>query len=168
MDTTFVTSPCVQKLAELGQIVPYCKICCSFPFLPNSDIANNATIRAQQLNQTEAIFGGFNDNSNNGKFITQSASADPGPLQRAEWIEYISLFFSKIIHIVSHCTYHRIDTEDVAERRFNEMRDRYECHRNNSNQLAPDSRLKVSWVSYNSPASWNSKCLCKIPHVDIT
>ena len=51
------------------------------------------------MNQTDAIFGSFNDEVNNGKFITQSASADPGPLQRAEWIEYISLFFSKYTYL---------------------------------------------------------------------
>jgi hypothetical protein len=47
------------------------------------------------MNQTDAVFGSFDDDTSNGKFITQSASADPGPLQRAEWIEYVSLFFSK-------------------------------------------------------------------------
>ena len=82
MQTQWAQSPCFQYLVEEGEVVAM-----------EPAWGGDAAKRTSQLQQVGALFQ-FSA-STHSKSIAITASADPGPLQRAEWVEFMSLFFNK-------------------------------------------------------------------------
>ena len=120
MQTTYAQSPCFQYLVEEGEVGAM-----------ESAFGGDAAKRASQLQQVDALFQ-FSP-STDSKTIAITASADPGPLQRAEWVEFMSLFFNK---------------EAEAMQVFEGIRDRYLCHRK---QVSEHSvKPVVAWAYYSS------------------
>ncbi|KAL7746218.1 hypothetical protein RI367_008423 [Sorochytrium milnesiophthora] len=125
-----VSSPCAQKMIKESKIM--------------SVDATNATKAAAQYTQADAIFSGVGpaaDGSNADKIVQQSATTDPGPLNRAEWIKFFAHFFN---------------TEDAADATFTDLTNRYNAGKAAAKRAAPATPLSVAWVSYSSPASWNN------------
>jgi len=121
METQYAQSPCFQYLVREGEIETL-----------EPSWGGDAAKRALQLEAVNAQL--TYSASSDPKSIAISATSDPGPLQRAEWIEFVSLFFNK---------------EGEANSLFEGIRDRYICHRK---QVAEyKSKPVVAWV-YNS--SW--------------
>ncbi|GAB5370076.1 hypothetical protein AAMO2058_001461100 [Amorphochlora amoebiformis] len=130
MDLTYVTSGCLRVLGNNGNITSF-----------ESSFGGNATRRAQQIVQVDAVLSSQFDSeaSSNPKFVTYSATSDPGPLHRAEWIEFIALFF---------------DVEFEAANLFSATVDRYTCHRVEASKVAASiGRPVVAWISYSSFSS---------------
>uniref|UniRef100_A0A7S3YMP4 Uncharacterized protein n=1 Tax=Lotharella globosa TaxID=91324 RepID=A0A7S3YMP4_9EUKA len=118
MDLTYVTSGCLRALGQTGAIQNF----------ESSFSGSNATLRQLQINDVDAVFDG-SFRVSDPKFVSYSATADPGPLHRAEWIEFVSLFF---------------DAELLASSVFNGTAGRYECHRQGA-QLETSTKV-VAWV----------------------
>lgn len=93
-----------------------------------NDICNN---RVNE--EIDATFNFYADHDNP-KAIAFTATADPGPLNRAEWIKFMSVFFNK---------------EDTANEIFKNVQDNY-------NQLkfnGLNQRPVVAWLQW-TPAQW--------------
>ena len=82
MQTQWAQSPCFQYLVEEGEVAAM-----------EPAWGGDAAKRTSQLQQVGALFQ-FSA-STRSKSIAITASADPGPLQRADWVEFMSSFFNK-------------------------------------------------------------------------
>ena len=118
--TQYTTSQCLQALEASGEVATLASTA-------------NAPLRATQLAAVSALF--TSSANANPMSIAFSASADPGPLNRAEWIKFVSLFFNQ---------------EQAAEVAFTAIKGRYLCHRQAVAGVA--SKPVVAWM-YNS--SWS-------------
>lgn len=118
MNLDFVTSPCMNKLGSEGKLKP----------LESS--WGNATIRMEQMVELDAVLSGFKPDE--AKTIAFTASSDPGPLHRAEWIEFVAALFNK---------------EKEANKLFGDLKVRYACHK-----LAVSKMTKplVAWVNHDA------------------
>jgi len=114
----FVTSGCVRALVDQGLAETL-----------ESAFGGNATLRATQLASVDALIGGNSPNPDPKSFAF-SSTADPGPLHRAEWIEFFALFFNK---------------EYEASVLFNSTVSRYECHKRAA--LFQRSNKVVAWIA---------------------
>jgi hypothetical protein len=81
LDATYVSSPCLQKLTECGSITHTSGSAAEW-----SDLAAGADVVITDAWGTGA--------SGTEKDVAFDASSDPGLLQRAEWIKFLSLFFN--------------------------------------------------------------------------
>ncbi|CAG8475933.1 6792_t:CDS:2 [Cetraspora pellucida] len=99
--------------------------------------ATNMTLQNQQLSQVDAVFDSM-FNLSNPKTIGISAASDPGPLNRAEWIKFYSVFFN---------------LEDKANTFYDQISNNYNCLKNLPSSNNPPT---VAWVSYNAPSSFNN------------
>eukprot|EP00466_Bigelowiella_natans_P003211 jgi/Bigna1/86768/estExt_fgenesh1_pg.C_130207 len=79
----FITSGCIRAMVDQGVART---LECSFT-------GCNATLREMQIADVDAFIGGNSPNPNPKSFAF-SSTADPGPLHRAEWIEFFALFFN--------------------------------------------------------------------------
>ena len=80
MQTQYATSGCLQSLAQRSAIGPLAS-------------SSSAAVRQAQLAAVDALFTW--SGSAEPKSIAMSATADPGSLQRAEWIKFVAAFFNK-------------------------------------------------------------------------
>ncbi|KAF9153598.1 hypothetical protein BG015_003080 [Linnemannia schmuckeri] len=122
-----VSSPCVQLGLEKGEIVGL------------ED--NNKTLRAEQFKAVEIVFGsGFSvENGTESKTVGTSEVSDPGPLNRAEWLEFYSTFFN---------------LEESAQKLTASINNNYNCFKSAANAKA--TKPLVAWSSYVAPSSYNN------------
>jgi hypothetical protein len=123
MDTTYESSDCLIKLAAQGRIGRF------------ESQWGNSTLRSLQVASVDAYFSGNNANPDDPKAIPYAASIDPGTLNRAEWLKFISYFFNK---------------EAAAAEIYNGIYNRYNALK--SIAARAEKRPKVAWVQY---ASWS-------------
>mmetsp|Transcript_27954 Transcript_27954/g.38647 ORF Transcript_27954/g.38647 Transcript_27954/m.38647 type:complete len:604 (-) Transcript_27954:10-1821(-) len=115
----FITSGCIRAMVDQGVART---LECSFT-------GCNATLREMQIADVDALIGGNSPNPNPKSFAF-SSTADPGPLHRAEWIEFFALFFN---------------LEYEASVLFDGTVSRYNCHRRAA--LRQRSNKVVAWIS---------------------
>ncbi|KAI9178780.1 hypothetical protein H9P43_005442 [Blastocladiella emersonii ATCC 22665] len=125
---SYVTSACFQKLISAGTIKT----------VDDKNVTNANTTLAT----ADVIFSGVGQtlNVSTGKWVTQAASSDPGALNRVEWLEYFAQWFG---------------LEGDAQKITTEITARYNAAKAAAARAKPASPLKVAWVSYSAPASWN-------------
>ncbi|KAG0379443.1 hypothetical protein BGX24_000399 [Mortierella sp. AD032] len=120
-----VSSPCVQLGLEKGEIVGL------------ED--NNKTLRAEQFKGADLVFSGFTvENGTESKSVTTSEVSDPGPLNRAEWLEFYSTFFN---------------LEESAQKLTGSINNNYNCFKTAAN--AKPTKPVVAWSTYTAPSSFN-------------
>ncbi|KAF9904703.1 hypothetical protein EC991_002402 [Linnemannia zychae] len=121
-----VSSPCVQLGLEKGEIVG----------LEDA----NKTLRAEQFQGADLVFAGFSiENGTESKSVITSEVSDPGPLNRAEWLEFYSTFFN---------------LEESAQQLTSSINNNYNCFKAAAN--AKPNKPVVAWPSYVAPASYNN------------
>ncbi|KAF9115127.1 hypothetical protein BGX27_008832 [Mortierella sp. AM989] len=122
-----VSSPCVQYGLDKGEIVGL------------ED--KNATLRAQQISSVDVIFSSFkpSDLGIENKTVTTSEVLDPGPLNRAEWLEFYSTFFN---------------LEDSAQSLTATINNNYNCFSSAAN--AQTTKPVIAWASYTAPSTFNN------------
>lgn len=126
MDVQYVNSPCLTELARRGELMGL-----SPPGSPE---------RAEELRECDGNFAGPLDGDPEDNLIVFSVTSDPGPLHRAEWLTFTSLFFN---------------AEKTAVKEFQGVVERYACHTEQA-RLAPESPL-VAWVRHDTfvaPERW--------------
>ncbi|KAF9343977.1 hypothetical protein BGX26_004964 [Mortierella sp. AD094] len=122
---SLVTSPCGQYGLEHGEIVG----------LEDT----NQTLRAQQLSSVNLIFNSYNsDPGTANKTVITSEVSDPGPLNRAEWLEFYSTFFN---------------LEDAAQNLTASINNNYNCFKNAVASKA--TKPVIAWASYTAPSTYN-------------
>eukprot|EP00897_Mesotaenium_endlicherianum_P005639 jgi/Mesen1/5102/ME000253S04216 len=119
IDTSLVSSPCVQKLAAQGKI------------LQLESSYGNATVYAQQLAKLTSLIETSFAPSNVSKTISFDATTDPGPLKRAEWIKFLGIFFN---------------LEARANEVYTQIEDGYSCL--NGSAPADATKPVVAWLSF--------------------
>ncbi|KAF9434392.1 hypothetical protein BGZ76_008091 [Entomortierella beljakovae] len=129
---SLVTSPCVQYgLNQTG----------AGGIIGLED--KNLTLRAEQLNSVDVIFSAigpdFLVNGTESKTISTSEASDPGPLNRAEWLEFYSTFFN---------------LEEFAQSLTATINNNYRCFKTAAN--AKTTKPIIAWASYVAPAEWNN------------
>ncbi|KAG0237805.1 hypothetical protein BGW42_008426 [Actinomortierella wolfii] len=121
-----VTSPCVQAGLAKGEI--------------KGVEDKDQTIRAQQLNSVDAVFATFSsDPSVQNKSVITFETADPGPLNRVEWLEFYSTFFN---------------LEKEAQERTAKINNNYNCFK--SLATAKGNKPVIAWASYDAPSQFNN------------
>ncbi|KAF9134516.1 hypothetical protein BGW39_006781 [Mortierella sp. 14UC] len=121
-----VSSPCVQLGLEKGEIVGL------------ED--NNKTLRAEQFQGADLVFAGFTvENGTESKSVITSEVSDPGPLNRAEWLEFYSTFFN---------------LEESAQKLTSSINNNYNCFKTAA--AAKPTKPVVAWSSYVAPYGNNS------------
>jgi hypothetical protein len=111
--TSYSVAPCMQKLTSSA---------CN----KTSSTDNNALVGG--------IFGGGTTTNTS---VAVTASADPGALNRAEWIKFVSVFFNKEIE---------------ANAIFDKITERYNAIKTAATSTPVSGRPVIAWVTY-SPAS---------------
>mmetsp|Transcript_45970 Transcript_45970/g.146766 ORF Transcript_45970/g.146766 Transcript_45970/m.146766 type:complete len:456 (-) Transcript_45970:148-1515(-) len=135
LDMRFITSPCVRKLAgACGSI-------------SDTKKPSNATAEPEAAAQWEAAlasagvvftdFWGTGASGDASKDVAFDASTDPGALQRAEWIKFVSAFFNK--ESEANAIYARIEAA-------------YRLASQRANAVA--SKPKVAFVSFEAGYEW--------------
>lgn len=126
MQPQYVTSGCLQAMAADGNVLPL-----------EPSYGGSAQVRQAQVALVDALF--VSSAKNDTKTIGFTASSDPGPLQRAEWIKFIGAFFNR---------------EQVANTVFDSIRQRYQCQWQAVAMTGVATKPVVAWMYY---ASWSSK-----------
>ncbi|KAG0291650.1 hypothetical protein BGZ96_005002 [Linnemannia gamsii] len=119
-----VSSPCVQLGLEKGEIVGL------------ED--KNQTLRADQFKGADLVFGAA-ENGTETKSVSTSEVSDPGPLNRAEWLEFYSTFFN---------------LEESAQKLTASINNNYNCFKDRAN--AKPTKPVVAWSSYVAPSIYNN------------
>ncbi|GJJ68293.1 hypothetical protein EMPS_00639 [Entomortierella parvispora] len=119
-----VSSPCVQLGLEQNEIIGL------------DD--NNATLLAQQLEAVDLIFSSYASTPANKTVITSEVE-DPGPLNRAEWLEFYATFFN---------------LEEMAQNLTGSINDNYNCFKKAAS--AATTKPLVAWTTYNAPSTYNN------------
>ncbi|KAL1923813.1 uncharacterized protein VTP21DRAFT_8793 [Calcarisporiella thermophila] len=121
-----VTSPCLQKKREQGSA---------------RAIPSNITETNLLLSNVDVVFGGsfFPKDMNLTKAVYTSEVQDPGPLNRAEWLEFFSLFYN---------------LEETAEKKTRDINNNYNCFKNGAAKAK--SKPLVAWTSYLAPSEFNN------------
>ena len=83
----YSVDPCLQRLAG-----PDCGLAAADPYAASGAGAANAA-NASMYAGADAVFVGFGGDAS--KDVLFPATADPGPLNRAEWVKYAAAFFNK-------------------------------------------------------------------------
>ncbi|KAF9378494.1 hypothetical protein CPB97_009524 [Podila verticillata] len=121
-----VSSPCVQLGLEKGEI------------LGLED--KNLTLRAEQFKAVDLVFSSFGSEPGNAnKTVVTSEVSDPGPLNRAEWLEFYSTFFN---------------LEESAQALTASINNNYNCFKSAAN--AKTNKPVVAWTSYVAPSQYNN------------
>jgi len=114
----YITSGCIRALVDQGLAEPL-----------QSAFGGNATLRAMQIASVDALIGGSSPNPDPKSFAF-SSTADPGPLNRAEWIEFFALFFNK---------------EYEASVLYDRTVSRYNCHKRAAQRRRTNE--VVAWIA---------------------
>ncbi|CAG8531705.1 10562_t:CDS:2 [Ambispora leptoticha] len=121
-DPENVTSPCIQK-ANITS------------FVDTGDNNNNAS------DSVNVVFSSVSKNLD--KYVTVPLGNDLNPLQKAEWIKFVSLFYN---------------SEKNATDKFNNIQKNYDCNAQNSDTVPTSFKYTIAWVAYDSAANeWNVK-----------
>ncbi|KAF9359531.1 hypothetical protein BGX26_012079 [Mortierella sp. AD094] len=121
-----VSSPCVQYDLEHQSITA----------LEDT----NQTLRAEQFQSVDVVFSSFGSDPNTeNKTIITSEVSDPGPLNRAEWLEFYSAFFN---------------LEDFAQNLTAIINNNYNCFKNAA--ASNSTKPIIAWTSYAAPDSYNN------------
>ncbi|CAG8451378.1 2462_t:CDS:2 [Ambispora gerdemannii] len=113
-----VTSPCLQKAKK-------------------SSFVDSGGNNSDTSNSVDVVFS--SDSKDSDKYVTVSRGNDLSPLQKAEWIKFVSLFFNG---------------EKNATDTFNNIQENYNC--NTQNLIMAANAKNIAWVAYNSVAKeWN-------------
>ncbi|KAG0089425.1 hypothetical protein BGZ93_009860 [Podila epicladia] len=127
-----VSSPCVQLGLEKGEI--------------KGLEDKNLTLRADQFNAVDLVFSTYGSEPGTAnKTVVTSEVTDPGPLNRAEWLEFYSTFFN---------------LEEPAQTLTAAINNNYNCFKSAANAKA--NKPVVAWTSFaaasqfnNNTASWS-------------
>eukprot|EP00899_Mesostigma_viride_P005666 jgi/Mesvir1/150/Mv13514-RA.1 len=132
LDATWVSSPCIQKMAVAGAIKP----------LEALGEWGNATLLGEQVQGIPLVLVDEWTKSNvqpyRNNYVAFDATTDPGALKRAEWIKYLSLFFNK---------------EAEANAYFADINARYNCFSTMA-RSRPD-KPTVAWIFYSDYADFS-------------
>ncbi|KAF9188621.1 hypothetical protein BGZ51_000484 [Haplosporangium sp. Z 767] len=121
-----VSSPCIQYGLDKGEITGF------------ED--KNMTLRAEQFKSVDLIFSTFGaEPGTENKTVVTSEVSDPGPLNRAEWLEFYSTFFN---------------LEASAQKLTADINNNYHCFRNAAN--AQTTKPVMAWTSYVAPSTYNN------------
>ncbi|KAG0350669.1 hypothetical protein BC939DRAFT_450166 [Gamsiella multidivaricata] len=121
-----VSSPCVQYGLNHSEIIGL------------ED--KNQTLRAEQLGKVDVIFSSFGSEvGSENKTVVTSEVSDPGPLNRAEWLEFYSTFFN---------------LEEAAQNLTSTINNNYNCFKKAAN--AKTTKPVIAWASYVAPSSYNN------------
>ncbi|KAF9209307.1 hypothetical protein BGZ49_005189 [Haplosporangium sp. Z 27] len=100
----------------------------------------NMTLRAQELSTVDLIFNSYlGDPSFANKTVVTSEVSDPGPLNRAEWLEFYSTFFN---------------LESAAQNLTASINNNYNCFKKAA--AASTTKPVIAWSTYNAPSSYNN------------
>ncbi|KAG0261365.1 hypothetical protein BG011_001078 [Mortierella polycephala] len=120
-----VSSPCVQMGLDSKDIIGL------------ED--KNMTLRAEQFNGADVVFSTFgSEPGTEDKSVITSEVSDPGPLNRAEWLEFYSTFFN---------------LEEPAQALTASINNNYNCFKAAAN--AKSNKPLVAWSSYDAPSKYN-------------
>ncbi|KAF9157408.1 hypothetical protein DFQ26_008769 [Actinomortierella ambigua] len=122
-----VTSPCVQASLAKGEIKG----------VEDKDQA----LRGQELNSVDVVFATFSaDPLAANRTVLTFETADPGPLNRAEWLEFYSAFFN---------------LEKDAQERTAKINNNYNCFKGAAT-AAKSPKPVVAWATFNAPSEYNN------------
>ncbi|KAF9999105.1 hypothetical protein BGZ80_006637 [Entomortierella chlamydospora] len=123
---SLVTSPCGQYGLEHGEI--------------QGLEDTNMTLRAQQLSSIDLIFNNYDsDPASANRTVITSEVSDPGPLNRAEWLEFYSTFFN---------------LEEAAQNLTASINNNYNCFKNAVASKA--TKPVIAWATYTAPSTYNN------------
>ncbi|KAG0251610.1 hypothetical protein BG011_007498 [Mortierella polycephala] len=121
-----VSSPCVQYGLDQGEIIGF------------ED--KNLNLRAEQFKSVDLIFSSFGaEPGTENKTVVTSEVSDPGPLNRAEWLEFYSTFFN---------------LEAPAQKLTADINNNYNCFKKAANEQT--TKPVIAWTSYVAPSSYNN------------
>jgi len=89
----------------------------------------------------DAVFGAFAANSAQNNSVSTSATADPGALNRAEWLKFYATFYN---------------LEDRAETLTQAIFNNYNCLKKDAAAVHLTPVPLVAWASYQAPSSYNN------------
>lgn len=119
-----VVSPCLQSLKNNITTID----------------SDNATEKSNVISTFNAIFGSsFDPTTPN--YVGVPIVFDYGPLNRAEWIKFFSVFFN---------------LESNATEIYNQINNNYNCLKNLANSNGLSTKPVVAWTSYNEPSDYNN------------
>jgi len=129
MNTDWVTSPCLNKMAADGDIEFF------------NGKWDNATMREAEIADVQAVFSSYAA-SENPKIIPFGAAQDPGAMARVEWIKLLSAFFNR---------------ELLGEVAFESSHVRFQCQSEHAKAASLEQKRSpiVAWVQYES---WKVSC----------
>ncbi|KAF9351550.1 hypothetical protein BGX34_000479 [Mortierella sp. NVP85] len=122
-----VSSPCIQLGLSKSEIIGL------------ED--KNLTLRAEQFKAVDLVFSSMvpGDADVKAKTVVTSEVSDPGPLNRAEWLEFYSTFFN---------------LEESAQKLTASINNNYNCFKSAAN--AKPTKPIVAWSSYVAPSEFNN------------
>eukprot|EP00854_Cymbomonas_tetramitiformis_P018058 gene18058-21508_t len=133
VDMTYVTSPCFQRRVEECETTQH---------IASSDAGWSSAVNDDR---TDAVIIDYGTPS--GKDISFSATSDPGILNRAEWIKYLSVFYN---------------VEAEANKHFDAEVEQVNAYKAEAEANAPDTKPIVAFIQYSAPyysedyPEWNS------------
>ncbi|KAF9948138.1 hypothetical protein BGZ65_008271 [Modicella reniformis] len=100
----------------------------------------NMTLRAEQFKSVDLVFSSMTpgDADIRNKTVLTSEVADPGPLNRAEWLEFYSSFFN---------------LEAPAQVMTATINNNYNCFKAAANK---ETKPTIAWASYDAPSVYNN------------
>ncbi|GJJ72318.1 hypothetical protein EMPS_04675 [Entomortierella parvispora] len=120
-----VSSPCVQYGLENNQVIGL------------ED--KNLTLRAEQFASVDVVFSSYGaEKGTENKTVITSEVLDPGPLNRAEWLEFYSTFFN---------------LEESAQNLTATINNNYNCFKKSA--IAQTTKPVIAWTSYIAPSAYN-------------
>ncbi|KAG0091385.1 hypothetical protein BGZ92_000788 [Podila epicladia] len=124
---SLITSPCVQYDLEQKKIVPL------------ED--KNLTLRAEQFLAADVVFSTFGSEPGTAnKTVVTSEVSDPGPLNRAEWLEFYSTFFN---------------LEAPAQELTASINNNYNCFKSAATTKTTTKPV-IAWAQYMAPSAYNN------------
>ncbi|KAF9437006.1 hypothetical protein BGZ76_002276 [Entomortierella beljakovae] len=99
----------------------------------------NATRRDEQLADVDIIFGYSTEPGTENKTVITSEVSDPGPLNRAEWLEFYSTFFN---------------LEEFAQSLTGTINNNYNCFK--ARVAGKLIKPTIAWTSYVGPNQFNN------------
>jgi ABC-type Fe3+-hydroxamate transport system substrate-binding protein len=128
VDTEGLTSsPCIQLALSQSEVIGL------------ED--KNLTLRAEQFKAVDLVFSSMapGDADIQSKTVVTSEVADPGPLNRAEWLEFYSTFFN---------------LEESAQKLTASINNNYNCYKKAAN--AKPTKPIIAWSEYRAPSQFNN------------
>lgn len=130
IDASYVSTPCIQKAVDCGTLShasPY-----------SGDWSTTVGSASTSAVITDLFLTGGATNS--AKDIPMAATSDMGPLHRAEWIKFVSLFFNR---------------EVEANALFDAIRADYDAIKAQATAHGSASPPVVAWIQYSSWTNWS-------------